>query len=143
MKVKSDLYNTGHITYIVPCWVWLFSLVQKESAILKTWNCFYLRWTWMTILSLTSSPRGSWPIMVTWIMVPKSICLFFHTNATVPHNTLLALTSHFIIMGFTQTTSFFFLSFVFLGPHPRHREVPRLGVQSELQLPAYTTATAT
>ena len=37
---------------------------------------------------------------------------------------------------------FFFLLF-FLGPHPRHMEVPRLGVQSELQLPAYTTATAT
>ena len=37
----------------------------------------------------------------------------------------------------------FCLSFVFLGPHPRHREVPRLGIQSELQLPAYATATAT
>ena len=33
--------------------------------------------------------------------------------------------------------------FVFLGPHLRHMEVPRLGVQSELQLPAYATATAT
>ena len=33
--------------------------------------------------------------------------------------------------------------FCFLGPHPRHMEVPRLGVESELQLPAYTTATAT
>ena len=29
-----------------------------------------------------------------------------------------------------------------LGPRPRHMEVPRLGVKSELQLPAYTTATA-
>ena len=28
------------------------------------------------------------------------------------------------------------------GAHPRHMEVPRLGVKSELQLPAYTTATA-
>ena len=27
---------------------------------------------------------------------------------------------------------FFFLSFVFLGPHPRHIEVPRLGVQLKL-----------
>ena len=26
---------------------------------------------------------------------------------------------------------FFFLSFVFLGPHPRHVDVPRLGVKSE------------
>ena len=34
-------------------------------------------------------------------------------------------------------------SFLFLGPHPRHLEVPRLGVQLELQLPASATATAT
>ena len=38
---------------------------------------------------------------------------------------------------------FLFCPFVFLGPHPRHMEVPRLGVKWELQLPAYTTATAT
>ena len=31
----------------------------------------------------------------------------------------------------------------FLRPHPQHMGVPRLGDQSELQLPAYTTATAT
>ena len=36
-----------------------------------------------------------------------------------------------------------FVCFVFfLGPHPWHMEVPRLGVKSELQLPAYATATA-
>ena len=41
--------------------------------------------------------------------------------------------------------SFFvlFRFFVFLGPHLQHMEVPRLGVKSELWLPAYTTATAT
>ena len=38
---------------------------------------------------------------------------------------------------------FFFFFFFFLGPHLRHIEVPRLGVESELQLPAYATATAT
>ena len=32
---------------------------------------------------------------------------------------------------------------VFLGLHPWHMEVPRLGVESELQLPASTTATVT
>ena len=36
----------------------------------------------------------------------------------------------------------FCFRFVFLLPHPRHMEVPRQGVESELQLPAYTTATA-
>ena len=30
----------------------------------------------------------------------------------------------------------------FLGLHLRHMQVPRLGVKLELQLPAYTTATA-
>ena len=33
--------------------------------------------------------------------------------------------------------------FAFLGPHLWHVEIPRLGVESELKLPAYTTATAT
>ena len=38
---------------------------------------------------------------------------------------------------------FFVLLFVFLVLHLRHMEIPRLRVQSELRLPAYTTATAT
>ena len=33
--------------------------------------------------------------------------------------------------------------FFFLGLHLQYMEVPRLGVKSELQLPAYTTVTAT
>ena len=42
---------------------------------------------------------------------------------------------------------FFFLIFlllflVFFGLHPKHMEVPRLSVESKLQLPAYTTAIA-
>ena len=51
--------------------------------------------------------------------------------------------------AFEQASSnfltFLFLFFVFLpflGPLPRHMEVPRLGVESELQPPAYTTVTA-
>ena len=39
--------------------------------------------------------------------------------------------------------TFLFLFLFFLRPHPRHMEVPRLGVQLELQLPVCTTATAT
>ena len=38
---------------------------------------------------------------------------------------------------------YIFLSFGFSGPYPWHMEVPRLGVESELQLPVYTTDTAT
>ena len=36
-----------------------------------------------------------------------------------------------------------FFGLVFLGPHLRHMELPRLGVELELQLLAYTTVTAT
>ena len=36
-----------------------------------------------------------------------------------------------------------FISFFLFGPHLQHMEVPRLGVELELQLPNYTTATAT
>ena len=38
---------------------------------------------------------------------------------------------------------FFFFFSCFLGPHLQHMEVSRLGVQLELQLPAYTAATVT
>ena len=51
-----------------------------------------------------------------------------------------------LFSGLTKSNSFsFFLSslLLFLGLHQRHMEVPRLGVESELQLPSYTTATAT
>ena len=38
---------------------------------------------------------------------------------------------------------FLFSFFCFLGLHPRHMKFPRLGIESELQPLAYTTATAT
>ena len=36
-----------------------------------------------------------------------------------------------------------FVFLIFLGPHIWHMEAPRLGVESELQVPTYTTATVT
>ena len=43
----------------------------------------------------------------------------------------------FVFVGFL----FVRLFFGFVGPHLRHMEVPRLRVESELQLTVYTTAT--
>ena len=50
-----------------------------------------------------------------------------------------------LVLAFKRTFPGFVLyCFVlFLGLHPQHMEVPRLGVELELQLPAYTTVTAT
>ena len=42
-----------------------------------------------------------------------------------------------------KKTKYAFFFFCFLGPHLPHMEVPRLGIESELQLPTDTTATAT
>ena len=41
-----------------------------------------------------------------------------------------------------SSQGFLFLMFCFLAKHPQHMEVPRLGVDLELQPPACTTATA-
>ena len=42
---------------------------------------------------------------------------------------------------FGEGQLFLLLLFVFLAPHPLHMEVPRLGVESELELPATAMAT--
>ena len=42
-----------------------------------------------------------------------------------------------------QISTEIFISYIFLRLHPWHMEAPRLGVKLELQLPVYTTATAT
>ena len=47
-----------------------------------------------------------------------------------------------LIFKFLSFFYIFLFRFAFLGPHLWHMEVPRLGVQLELQLPAYTTTTA-
>ena len=49
---------------------------------------------------------------------------------------------YFLFKNLYIYTHFFFF-FCFLGPHPQHTEVPRLGVKSKLQLLAYITARVT
>ena len=56
------------------------------------------------------------------------------------HTFPLLLEIYFIILFYLFIYLF---NFCFLGPHPQHMEVPSLGVESELQLLAYATATAT
>ena len=53
-----------------------------------------------------------------------------------------AHTCIFIVIGYLYLKFYSFFFFLLLGPHPQRMEVPRLGAESELQLLAYTTATA-
>ena len=45
-------------------------------------------------------------------------------------------------MEFSRASVWYFFFFGCLGHYPLHMEVPRLGTESELQLPACTTGTA-
>ena len=56
--------------------------------------------------------------------------------------TVLILCGGKSVLCLSPTFFFFFFLNCFLQPHLQCMDVPRLGVQSELQLPAYTTATA-
>ena len=68
---------------------------------------------------------------------PKSLIIF--------QNVYPVRQSQYPLLFVSILYSFFFFFFflVLLGPNLWHLEVPRLGTDSELQLPAYTTATAT
>ena len=74
-------------------------------------------------------------------------------NATAPECGYLVARSFHLsrdpwLSALYESPYFYFLSyflnssFSFLGPHLWHIDVPRPGVKSELQLTAYTTATA-
>ena len=60
---------------------------------------------------------------------------YFHKDLQIVKKLLSGFNIYFIFI-------LFYLLFFFLGPHPRHMDVPRLGVESELQPPAYDIATA-
>ena len=72
--------------------------------------------------SLTTAPR--WELPKILFLLPK------------------LLQTYFILNKFLGFSLFLFFFPVFLGPHPQYIEVPRLEVKSEIQLLAYTTATA-
>ena len=48
-----------------------------------------------------------------------------------------------MIVPSTRELTIFYFILVFLGPHLRHMEIPRLEVEAELYQLAYTTATET
>ena len=69
--------------------------------------------------------------------LPVSLLLHPHNPANVSHMVTIRL-----ILIYLNLSLFFVLSFCLLGRYLQHMEAPMLGVQSELQLPAYARATA-
>ena len=70
-------------------------------------------------------------------------CLIFWVVSWENSLALEALYRHLALAVFLFQSYHVFFSFFFLGLHLWHMEVPRLGVKLDLQLPVYTTATAT
>ena len=84
-----------------------------------------------------------------WIMVNK--CKFFNTYLICIQSTLVdkeenktdsIMFNYFQLLLFISFLFFPFFFLVFLGLHLQHMEVPSLGIESGLQLPAYGTAPA-
>ena len=69
-------------------------------------------------------------------------CPFFLSSDPRPPG-YLSLCRWLLFLGEAFQSGSHLWVFCFLGLHPQHMEVPRLRVQSELQLLAYATATAT
>ena len=94
---------------------------------------FYLLTFTILVLSHTQqkSPTFQLPLIPSISAIPSCSQLQLRKNITP-------------ILGFPLPALFVLFCFsVFLGLHPWHMEVPRPRVELELQLPAYTTATAT
>ena len=80
--------------------------------------------------------------MVTQVGLPRKP----HKGVTPAQHGDNRPTLRFAIQIFVVVLHFCFLFWGrvgWLGPHPQYMEIPRLGIESEMELLAYTTATAT
>ena len=117
--------------YIFLRWLWWCMMVWM--TLYSSLICVHFRWAWPQDFrkSVCSKPRLAIEVLSEFNLVYTG----FSWNSIENYfGTLKAFLFFF---------SFFFFFFVFLGPYSRHMEVPRLGVESELQLLAYATATVT
>ena len=115
--VVIPVWDTG-------CMVLLVKMQALHLNIIEYSNVFYHNFFWFIKF---------------WLKI-KTTSVFLHVKC------LLAFLIFFIVIKlyiFNSSSSFlsFFFS-VFLGPHPWHMEVPRIGVQLELLPLAYATDTA-
>ena len=100
------------------------ALEMRKPKLESQWHGFHVR--------VETAGKFTFRHCSGYFWCPGTICLYvFSTNMHYLYN------FYFLIFIYLFEKSFFC---VFLGPHLRHMEVPRLGVESELQLLSYTTA---
>ena len=101
-----------------------------NRRLLASWNLFHLFYSCHSIFPLSPSLLPYWALT-------SGLIIF------LPHLVLALLLLRLRIIFPILIHSFFKLFFFFGFLGLRHMEVPRLGVESELHLPSYATATAT
>ena len=104
-------------------------MLHKFQLLLETLGVPLLH----TLIGTCPFPSGTLPLVCNY---KSRIALYYHQS------TLHGIGSSTGLGTFCYSKVFVGL-FCFLGLHSWHMEVPRLGAESELQLLAYTTATAT
>ena len=113
--------------------VWkIISLYISHTSLSSPWN-------------FNSSILFSFPFHIFHLFSVCSILqiyiLTWYLNIQRLHERRNRVSLLYSVLCLGPKTAFFF--FFFSGPHTWHVEIPRWGVESELQLPAYATATAT
>ena len=121
-------------------WFTVFCQFPLYNKVIHTYIHIYTHILFLTLSSIVFHHK--------WLdMVPYAIgqdftasllqlsSVFYCNNAACQQLCVVTIICPFIYL--------FIYLFGCLGPHPQHMKVPRLGVQLELQLPAYTIATAT
>ena len=102
---------------------------------------------WATRELLFVLLKGCWDVLFGLVdgWVFKVVCVYLAQSFTCIFRTCFKnrYSSPKYLLFFYFILGFFSFSFFFLGLHPWHMEVPRQGVESELRLPAYATASAT
>ena len=97
--------------------------------------CIFANWPGTNEKKLFNAKQPAYKLPLGRQQFPKLMAAHHATLDTITSVACECLWAH----------NFFFLSFflfVFLGLHSWHMEVPRLGVESEVQLLAYNVATA-
>ena len=82
-------------------------------------------------------------LIATFYSFPSSLIFISLQGMSNEHVPFVLLKQFILYIESINIPYSYHIHLFFLGLHSRHMEVPKLGVESELQLPAYTTATAT
>ena len=106
----------------------------KKWRLRCRYGCKYRYWNppW---LACSPFPSSSFPSIFSWICYYESHVCFMLSLEIYESTVFLLLLLLMVVVVF--------LFVCFLGLHPRHPEVSRLGIKSELQQPAYITDIAT